>query len=174
MCARYHWTVKPYWLIVAHIVLMQGVLSYLVMGNWAKGHWWLEEKATLLAKLVMLWQVVGCWVQYVTIVENYSPEGDTVWENYSRYAYLICNSSAAQTLIQLLAQVTATNLFGEKLEVEGLELLLDLVEKVEKDAPIPICPSCLPTCCIRRPENGMSNFERRHQRRCPTSPYHRA
>jgi hypothetical protein len=128
MCARYHWTVKPYWLIVAQF-------PYLVMGNWAKGHWWLEEKATLLAKLVMLWQVVGCWVQYVTIVENYSQEGGTVWENYSRYAYLICNSSAAQTLIQLLAQVTATNLFGEKLEVEGLEYLLDLVEKVEKDAP---------------------------------------
>jgi hypothetical protein len=104
MCARYHWTVKPYWVIAAHIVLLQGVISLLVMGDEIKGRKWARERATRLTKLILFYQLVAGSAQYFVIGLDFWQHGDSNWENYSRLTYLICNSSAALTAIQLSVQ----------------------------------------------------------------------
>jgi hypothetical protein len=108
MCARYHWTVKPYWVIAAHIVLLQGVISLLVMGDEIKGRKWARERATRLTKLILFYQLVAGSAQYFVIGLDFWQNGDSNWENYSRLTYLICNSSAALTAIQLSVQYMGT------------------------------------------------------------------
>jgi hypothetical protein len=101
MCTRYHRTPKPYWVTVLHVFFFQGVISFLVMGNKVKRQDWYSAPATRLAKLVLVYQLATSWLQMLSIFSMYAEDGASSWENYSRYSYLVCSSSAIQTGIQL-------------------------------------------------------------------------
>jgi hypothetical protein len=99
MCARYHWTVKPYWVIALRVVLVQSLIDVL-SGN--KKHWLeLGYAMTTRERVIMAFQVAAiCWA-FSTIYEEYAQEGASDWENFCRYCYLMANSAAGHSAILL-------------------------------------------------------------------------